>query len=431
MPATSQDYQQQGVEALKKRNYTSAISFFEKCIAKNPQAYFCYWEKGWAHYRLKDWGATLAAWKLVPDEHPELGMVKKKHYAKIQQVHAVESKMTSLAKTPPVNKNKTSLRPFLTLRAVGDVMLGTNFPASSYLPRKNILAKVAPLLQQADLTFANLEGPFCDLQEASKKCEAKEPKSCYAFRTPTSYAQYLKEAGIDFVSLANNHMYDFGEACRLETEKTMKNLGIVQSGFVLDPPAIFSFKDKKIGFVAFHTSSWAHYVNDIPKAIETVKRAAAQAEIVIVSFHGGAEGLAALRLPRGNEMFYGTNRGNLRQFARAVVDAGADLVMGHGPHVIRGIELYKNRLIAYSLGNFATYGRFNLSNYQAWTLILEASLDKQGKFVAGKVIPIVQKGAGVPEIHKSQYTGVDLLRALNALDMDQPLRISAQGEIFH
>lgn len=424
---------QLGVNALKKKNYLLAISHFEKCIDKNSTNYNCYWEKGWAYYRLKNWESTLAAWEKIPDKHPTLGAQKQKHFAKISSVHSVVVKMKKLARVPPIQaptSNKEAA--FLTIRAVGDVMLGTDFPSSSFLPRgarENILASTSLELQKADLTFANLEGPFCNSGK-SIKCEGKEAKSCYAFRTPTRYSKYLKDAGIDFVSLANNHMYDFGEACRLETERTMDQLRIKRSGFVLDPPTTIKFKENNIGFLAFHTSSWAHHVNDIPKAVETVKELSKTHKIVIVSFHGGAEGLSALRLPQGKEMFYGDNRGEIRKFSRAVIDAGADLVLGHGPHVIRGMEVYKDRLIAYSLGNYATYGRFNLSSYQAWTMILETSLDKDGKFVGGKVIPVIQTGAGVPILHKAKYTSIDLLRALNFLDFDKPLQISASGEIF-
>ena len=82
---------------------------------------------------------------------------------------------------------------------------------------------------------------------------------------------------------------------------------------------------------------------------------AATHDIVIVSFHGGAEGNGAEMLPFAREIFAGEDRGNVVEFAHAMVDAGADLVLGHGPHVVRPMELYRDRLIAYSLGNFATY----------------------------------------------------------------------------
>ena len=90
----------------------------------------------------------------------------------------------------------------------------------------------------------------------------------------------------------------------------------------------------------------------------------------------------ALHVPNGRETFYGENRGDLRAFTHTVIDAGADLVWGHGPHVLRGMEVYNGRLIAYSMGNFATYGRFNVRGQQGLGVVLETVLDAEGRFVA-------------------------------------------------
>ena len=138
-------------------------------------------------------------------------------------------------------------------------------------------------------------------------------------------------------------------------------------------------------------------------------------DLVLVSFHGGAEGSKALHVPVGGESFYGENRGDLRAFSRAVIDAGADVVIGHGPHVLRGMEVYKGRLVAYSLCNFATYGRFNLSGNLALCAVLEATLDREGRFVAGKVLPTRQVGEGVP-MRDEEGAAIDLVRTLSAED---------------
>src|SRR5262245_59661104 len=100
------------------------------------------------------------------------------------------------------------------IRAAGDVMLGThtNLPPDD----GNILAAVAPALNNADVTFVNMEGPLCD-SGVTTKC--REGSSCFAFRTPTRYAKYLAAAGVDLASTANNHAGDYGEKCRRETEK--------------------------------------------------------------------------------------------------------------------------------------------------------------------------------------------------------------------
>src|SRR6185436_19838247 len=127
-----------------------------------------------------------------------------------------------------------------------------------------------------------------------------------------------------------------------------------------------------------------------------VKDAASKHDLVIVSFHGGAEGPKADHVMPGRELYLGENRGDLRAFTHAVVDAGADLVIGHGPHVLRGLELYQGRLIAYSLGNFATYGRFSLSGTQAIGAILHVDLAADGSFVSGKILPTQQVDKGLP-----------------------------------
>ena len=116
---------------------------------------------------------------------------------------------------------------------------------------------------------------------------------------------------------------------------------------------------------------------------------------MIVSFHGGAEGAANANVPQRTEIFFGERRGNLPLFAKTVIDAGADLVLGHGPHVLRGMEVYKDRLIAYSLGNFATYGWFQLAGATAETMVLEVNIDAEGKFVDGKINPFVLRDRGI------------------------------------
>jgi poly-gamma-glutamate capsule biosynthesis protein CapA/YwtB (metallophosphatase superfamily) len=289
--------------------------------------------------------------------------------------------------------------PFLRLRAVGDVMLGTSVPEGHLPPEDGatLLDAVKPLLQDADLTFANFEGPLCDTGSTTK---CRKGGNCYAFRTPTRYGAYVEAAGIDLGSTANNHSGDFGEVCRRETEATLGKHKVAWSGA---PGSIgtTTFKGKKVALVAFHTSAACNDVNDLPGAKKLVAKAKAEADLVIVSFHGGAEGTKATRVKDGMEKYLGERRGDLKAFAHGVVDAGADLVLGHGPHVLRGMELYKERLIAYSLGNFATYGRFDLSGPLGVTVVLEASLAEDGRFVGGKLFPVKQEGRGIPKPDES------------------------------
>ncbi len=303
--------------------------------------------------------------------------------------------------------------PALRLRAVGDVMLGSSVPAGHLPPDDgaHLLDAVAPLLKDADATFANLEGPLCDSGQSTK---CRKGGSCFAFRTPTAWGRHLKAAGLDLASVANNHVADFGEGCRRETERTLDALGIAWSG----PPGTvgtLTVKGRRVALIAFHTSSRTNDVNDLPAAKALVAKARQSADVVIVSFHGGAEGPQATRVKDGAEKYLGENRGDLKRFAHGVVDAGADLVLGHGPHVLRGLEVYKERLVVYSLGNFATYGRFVLSGPLGVSAVVEVELDADGRFVRGRVFSTRQDGEGVP-VPDEAKKGLSMLRELTALD---------------
>ena len=313
----------------------------------------------------------------------------------------------------------------MRVRAVGDIMMGTDFPAG-YLPPNDgaeIFDDVSEWLQDASITFGNLEGPLCD-DGTTDKCE--EGENCYAFRTPTRYGQYLREAGFDVVSLANNHALDFGESCRASTEATLDELGIGHSGRPGTYATILR-GGARIGLIAFHTAPHSNWLNDHEAAAELVRTVDEDHDLVFVSFHGGAEGEDALHVPDGREYFYGEDRGDLRRFARAVIDAGADLVLGSGPHVPRGVEVYQGRLIAYSLGNFATYGRFSLSGSKSVSLVLEAQLDAEGQFVAGWILPVRLINGGFP-VQDGDGTSIDLLRDLSDADFpDTGAQVLDQG----
>ncbi len=317
--------------------------------------------------------------------------------------------------------------PAVRLRAVGDVMLGTSVPEGHLPPDGGVhlLAEVAPLLADADLTFANLEGPLCD-SGSSTKC--KKGGNCYAFRSPTAYVEALVAAGFDLASTANNHAGDFGEACRRETEKTLDAHRIAWSG----PPGTIgttTVKGLRLALVAFHTSASTNDVNDLAGAKALVKKAKEQADLVVVSFHGGAEGYDKQHVVDGSELFLGENRGDVKAFTHAVIDAGADLVLGHGPHVLRALELYQGHLIAYSLGNFATYGRFTLSGPLGIAGVLEVELAKDGRFVSGRLLPTLQEGKGVPKKDPSGQ-GIALVRQLTLKDFpDSGLVIADDGVV--
>jgi poly-gamma-glutamate capsule biosynthesis protein CapA/YwtB (metallophosphatase superfamily) len=317
----------------------------------------------------------------------------------------------------------------ITVSAVGDIMLGSTNPPDRGLPPQDgalMLSQVAPVLSGSDLAFGNLEGPMLE-GGTSTKCGPKSRK-CYAFRVPTRYGKYLKEAGFDVMSLANNHASDFGLEGRQSTRRVLDQQGIAHAGADFQDIAYINVKGRKVGVVAFATNAVSYNVNDLEAARRVVARVAAKSDIVIVSFHAGAEGLAAQHVPRGPEIFLDEKRGDLRAFARTVVDAGADLLLGHGPHVVRGLEIYKNRLIAYSLGNFAFY-RFPFNGPTALSLVLDAQLGPDGTFLGGQIHPLIQYEQEGPR-PDSNATLIPLIRQLSTEDFGPTAaRIGSDGAI--
>lgn len=286
----------------------------------------------------------------------------------------------------------------LHIRAVGDVMSGTNFPRPSYLPPRmgiELWRAVKEPLRAADLSFANHEGVILNDGGIFKNC--RDTNLCYLFRVPEPLSYHLLDAGIDVVSLANNHAGDFGDTGRVNTMEVLSRLGIAHAGQLQQPFCIIERQGLQIGVLAFSPIVNTPDINDLPQAAERVRALDEKVDLVVVSFHGGAEGKAHQHVPDTTEMYYGEKRGHLRAFARTVIDAGADLVLGHGPHVVRGMELYKNRLVAYSLGNFLTYARFKLRGPNGWAPMLEVHLDRRGRLTSGRIHSFIQEGEGGPK----------------------------------
>jgi poly-gamma-glutamate capsule biosynthesis protein CapA/YwtB (metallophosphatase superfamily) len=321
----------------------------------------------------------------------------------------------------------------IVFAAVGDTMLGSTFPDTSgkSLPPEDgaqLLDEVAPVLRAADLAFGNLEGPLYDGKEPSYKCARKAVNSCYAFRVPTRYAKLLREAGYRVMGTANNHGNDFGPVGLASSAKALDEAGIVHSG-VPGQVARMLVKGKKIALIAFTTYPNFNDFLDLENARAMVEDAAKETDIVIVSFHGGAEGADRQHVPAGDEKFLGEDRGDLRKFTHAMIDAGASVVIGHGPHVVRGMELYKDRLIAYSLGNFATYGHINLRGVNGLSLVLEVHLAMDGKFMGGKAHPVYQVYPGGPHLDPEGKV-LDVLRSLSKSDFGKnAVVVQKDGEL--
>jgi hypothetical protein len=329
-----------------------------------------------------------------------------------------------------ISQNNTGL----SFVGVGDMMLGTHFPSADYLPPNDdpwpLLQEVAPVFADADVVFGNLEGAFLDEGDVFKRC--KDLSKCYAFKTPTRYATVLKKAGFDLLSVANNHIRDFGPEGLKTTRLLLDSLEIAYAGLINKPSVVTEINGKKIGMCAFAPNTGTAQIGDIDGAAKIVTALAEECDYVIVSFHGGAEGKKHMHVTRETEIFYGENRGNVHKFSHAMIDAGADLVFGHGPHVPRSIEIYKDRFIAYSLGNFCTYSRFNLSGANGLSPVVQVWTNADGSFVRGKIHSFYQiKGKGT--LRDRSNAVVYKMRDLTKIDfpeLSHRLLIDDDGDFY-
>ena len=328
------------------------------------------------------------------------------------------------APSEPVQRIPARIR----IAAVGDMMIGTDYP-ENHLPDDDgvaFLAAVTPWLWSADVTFGNLEGVLVDGGEPGKQCS--NPKACYLFRSPSRYAYHYRTAGFDVLSLANNHARDFGEEGRTATMQALTAAGIHHSGREGDF-ASFEVEGLRVAVLAYAVTRNSNMMLDYAFSERTVQDFAATHDVVIVSFHGGAEGHDVTRLPFAEEEYYGEPRGDVVRFARMAVDAGADLVIGHGPHVVRAMERYNDRLIAYSLGNFATYYGISVAGIKGIAPILIATLDEEGRFIEGEIISTRQIRPAGPSLDPERRA-LKMIRGLSSEDFGNPgLTFHADGRL--
>jgi poly-gamma-glutamate capsule biosynthesis protein CapA/YwtB (metallophosphatase superfamily) len=309
----------------------------------------------------------------------------------------------------------------VTLEWVGDIALSTQ----RGLPPGGLaraLAPVAHQLQNADLTAGNLEGTLS--VSGPSKCGGIGGGSCFAFQAPPSTAGQLRALGFDLVNQANNHSLDFGYTGRAQTVAALDHAGVAHTGF---PGQITVLKANgiKVAFVGFAPYSFDGNLLDLPAVKALVRKARKRAQLVVVLIHAGAEGAGQLHTPYGTQYFLGEDRGDARGFAHAVINAGASIVLGSGPHVIRGIERYHNRLIAYSLGNFVGYHTLGAGGVLSDSAILRVTLDTHGRVLAGDWIPVTLVG-GLPRLDRSG-TGARLVARLSREDFPQHYRIRPSG----
>lgn len=381
-----------GVKALREGRFEEARAFLEQAAEADDHKTDALWELGWAHWTLEDYKGAMGAWERVKAIEPDRDELAHWLSAAKARVDLADAKPAdSKVETAPSEGKR------LTVAAVGDTMMGTDLKrGAAGLPSDDGQSIFDPVLEHltgADVTFVNLEGPLAD-GLPSKKCRPNST-ACYAFRTPTRFTNGLNHASVDLASIANNHAMDLGSAGQESTMKALDGAGIAHAGRYGDVGSI-ERNGLRIALVAAHSGSCCLNVNNLGEVQAAIALADRDHDLVIFSFHGGAEGSGARRVPGKTEIAWGERRGDVKALSHAAIDAGADLVLGHGPHVLRAMEVYKGRLIAYSLGNFVGFRQFGAGEHTGTSAVLKVELAPNGVVTGATIVPLVLNGESSP-----------------------------------
>ncbi|HZK23992.1 MAG TPA: CapA family protein [Oscillospiraceae bacterium] len=320
---------------------------------------------------------------------PEAPLQYSTHYA-VTVTEGVQTKQGSVLDEPLTLAFTTTDQPPLTIMAMGDIMLDqlTRQKLKEYDPTYPFL-RVKELLKQGDVIFGNLETPISarGTPLAGKK---------YTFSAAPFSVQCLEDAGINMVSLANNHIMDYGEEALSDTLNILAEHNITSAGAGMNSTqahsgTILEIQGYRVALLAYtddfavpaqHRALWqaseqkpgAAIVHDTNRIKADIQRLRTKADLVMVSFHWGYE--------------YTTNvAAEQQKLGHLAIDAGADLILGHHPHVPQGVEIYKGKPIVYSLSNFVFYPFANRPETQD-TFILQAKYEN-GRITALSLIPIL------------------------------------------
>ena len=312
-----------------------------------------------------------------------------------------------------------SSQDYFSIGFVGDIMPGVH----AY---DNIFSDVSFYTKKPDLMLANLEGVITS--HIYSKCKV-DSENCFAFNGDPKFLRLLKEASFDVLNLANNHFNDFGEVGQNDTVAEILKAKIIPSG--LKNKVTYVTKNGfTVGIIGV-SNYWYTTNMESTKTIDKIIREADQnAHLVVVYFHAGGEGVEYDRVPYGIEWYLGENRGDLRTFSKSAIDSGADIVVGSGPHVLRGMEIYKNKLIAYSLGNFASANSVSTLGALKISALLETTFDKDGNLSSGKIYPFEIDWQGSPN-PDPKLTAIENINRLSQEDFgDNGIKLSESGEII-
>ena len=313
----------------------------------------------------------------------------------------------------------------VTIQWVGDITPGS----SAGVPPGDGSAQFAGVLRKlrsADLTIGNLEGTYS--VGGDSKCGTDgDPATCFAFQAPPQNAVALRKAGFDAVNLANNHAWDYGADGQRQTADALRRAGVAASGRPGEI-TIVRARGMRIALMGYAAYPWAGPIRDLVAARAQIAEAARRSDYVVVAMHAGGEGADQTHVPQGTEEAFGEDRGDSRAFAHAAIDAGADLVVGSGPHVIRGVERYKGRPIAYSLGNFAGWRNFGQGGRLSLSGILNVELAQDGAPTGGRWISMKLTGPGIPRPDPS-HASAHLAAELSRQDFGRNAGMSSDGAL--
>jgi hypothetical protein len=320
----------------------------------------------------------------------------------------------------PVGK-QAPLRPpppeTFTFVGGGDIALTGNAD-----PR--VLAGIRRFLLHNDLVIGNLEGTLAT--GGAPKCTGG--LGCFTFRGSPGWAASLRRAGFSVLNVANNHAFDYGPEAQRETLSALRRARIVYQGL---PGQITYVRANrvKVALIGCAPYRWSQSLLDISGTERLVRKAARRADVVLVYMHAGSEGPGAGHVDGGDESYLGEPRGNSRAFAHAMVKAGADVVFGSGPHVIRGVEWYRGRLIAYSIGNLAGTHTLSTQGVLGESALLRLTLDSRGRMQAGSIVPLRLVGPGTP-LFDARGAAISRIRGLSYEDFGpRAIRIAASGRL--
>jgi hypothetical protein len=313
----------------------------------------------------------------------------------------------------------------ITLSGVGDIIMGS---APDKMPPHDGAGYFDDVREslKSDLVMGNLEEAL-SADTGHVKCGAGST-GCFAFHQPTRYAQVLHDGGFDLVNLANNHTMDLGGAGLTSTHHALDGAGISYTG-APGQITVATVNGVRVAVIGVAPYAWCQSLTDISSSAALVRTAAKQADLVVVQMQAGAEGPKKNHVQPGTEMFLGENRGDVLKFSHAMIDAGADLIIGHGPHVMRGMKFYRGRLIAFSLGNFTGYKSLSAGGWSGVGGILRVTLTTSGDYVRGTLIPTAMVSGGLPTVDPDRRA-IGFVRDLSTQDFgDSAAEIAGTGAI--